>query len=732
MNTWNIVQNKLSEVKNVLSEETKYTVGNGFMNIRGSDEEGYPGQEPAMLVRGIVGPSLLGHEELINCPAIFDVVVLINGERLVLSPETVVDYQKTLNMREGLVYRTLRWRSSDGVVVRVESERFCSLASIHHAAQCYQITIEEASTPVKIEHRFVTAAAQGTPTLHWQTIAQGHRFDLLWLLGKVRGFGDRLTITTSCTLNSPSFQHVIVNSDIAPYHLVTGMLTKGEIITVEKVVTVYTSLETPSPLEEALKAHRGDSYQKLKGEHVSAWEAYWDKADILIEGDVHAQQCIRYCLYQLRSSAPPDDLYSIAAKGLSGPGYKGHIFHDTEIYMLPFFDYVLPEVARDLLLYRYRLLHQARAKAQEGGYDGAQYPWESGAGRDPKNPSGECTPRLIANPEGEIFIVHNGEKEIHISSNIAYAILQYWKVTGDYAFMHDYGAEMLLSIALFWASRVEWKSQTGRYEITGVIGPDEWHEGVNDQGEGVTNNAYTNYMARYTIKNAITTLAWLEKMDWAKAAQLKKLLNLTPAKRKELVNVVQKLYCPFDPQTELIEQFEGFFQLKKVDVAQYASRTKALRDVLGGAQTQRSQVLKQADVLALLVLQREDFDKAVIKANWDYYYPITDHIFGSSLSRALHAILSCELGLVEEAYTAFMAGAETDLFKRCDDGWHMANSGSSWQAVVFGFAGLRIGPNGEVVTHPCLPSHWTRLAFKVNVHGEWRYVDLTQEGNDQD
>ncbi|MGH2482615.1 MAG: hypothetical protein ACRDHW_23460, partial [Ktedonobacteraceae bacterium] len=340
----------------------------------------------------------------------------------------------------------------------------------------------------------------------------------------------------------------------------------GETLAAEKVVVMYTSRDVEKPLATALEHHhrimqtnwaqvesggyynlhiegitseqpckQTHVYEMLLADHQRAWEHYWDISDVVIEGDEKAQRAIRYNLYQLRISAPAHDShFSIAAKGLTGFGYRGNIFHDTEIFMLPYFTFVHPGMARNLLLYRYHLLPGARAKARLNGYEGAQFPWESTLD------GGEATPGAIIHPEsGELIPVLNGSLELHITSSIAFATWHYWDVTGDDEYMRQYGAELLLSTATFWVSRVTYNAGNGEYEINDVIGPDEWHEHVN-------NNAYTNVMAHWNISMALDTLAWLTNTDAPKAQALLQQLLLDEQKLHHWRDVAAHIRIPQD------------------------------------------------------------------------------------------------------------------------------------------------------------------------------------------
>ncbi len=568
--------------------------------------------------------------------------------------------------------------------------------------------------------------------MHWETVDQGHNDSLLWLQTVTKRSAVQLVQSVSYTVNNPHLQHIFVDSDIAPGIYYTGRLAPGETIVSEKIVVMYTSRDdVADPLRAALEHHErlfagneggaasgAHIYDRLRGESEAAWQQYWDVADIVVEGDDKAQLGLRYNLYQLRINVSSHDpRYSIAAKGLTGFGYRGHIFHDTEIFMLPFFTYVLPDFARNLLLYRYRLLTAARRKAASNGYEGAQYPWESTLSGE------ETTPPSIIHPEtGEVIAVLNGRLELHITSSIAHAVWQYWRVTGDNDFMRDYGAEILFSTAMFWGSRAEWNPTRNEYEINDVIGPDEWHEHVN-------NNAYTNYMARHNIQTALITLDWLKQYAPAKASALIQALDLNEGRLNHRRDVQERLRIPQDKETGLIEQYDGFFSLPFLDQEKFRGRRDSYQGILGVHEIQKYQIIKQADVLQLLTVLDDQFDLRTKKVNWDYYYPITDHDYGSSLTPALHVILACELGQLDAAYIQFMKGAMVDLENlrgNTPEGVHAACAGAVWQAAILGFAGLRVSDEGYTV-HPTWPNGWTRLAFSFRHKGKLERVDLHRQ-----
>ncbi|RMF33463.1 MAG: beta-phosphoglucomutase, partial [Chloroflexi bacterium] len=392
---------------------------------------------------------------------------------------------------------------------------------------------------------------------------------------------------------------------------------------------------------------------------------------------------------------------------------RGHVFWDTDIFIVPFLTFTQPALARNLLTYRYHTLPGARRKARSAGYEGAMVAWESADSGD------EVTPRWVPDREGHLIRIWCGDIELHISADVAYAAWHYWQATGDDAWMRDYGAEVILDTAVFWGSRAEWNAQRGCYEIRDVIGPDEYHERVD-------NNAFTNRMVQWHLETALEVLAWLRREHPDRAAELERRLDLTPGRLQRWADVIGCMLVPQDPESGLIEQFEGFFDLEDVDLAAYEPRTRSMQAILGNEGINRVQVLKQPDVLMLLYLLREHYDRETLQVNWDYYAPRTDHTYGSSLGPAIHAILACALGKPEEAYEHFMRAALVDLEDlrgNAADGIHAASAGGVWQALVFGFGGIRLTDEGPVA-NPCLPPGWTRLRFRLQHRGRWYDFDL--------
>ena len=735
VNLWEIHEETFDATPKPLhSQETVFSVGNGYFATRGTFEETFPRQTAATLLFGVFDTIPIAKEELANAPDWTPIKLFVNNERFRLDQGTILGYRRTLNLRNGVLSREVRWESPQGIRLKIKTERFASLADQHVGIIRYHLTIEETPEDKLVEvslRAAINTAVGNYDVMHWESLDEAHDGGILWITTETKKSRIQLAQTLSFSCDNLNFQQEFVDSDVAPSIRLDGRLAPGGTLLAEKLVVMYTSRDNVTdPTKAAITHHQQlietvpatntsanppHIYESLLAQNEEAWSDFWDVADIILEGDEKAQLGLRFNLFQLRINASLyDDRYSIGAKGLTGFGYRGHVFHDTEIFMLPFFTYVLPNIARNLLMYRYHLLSAARQKAASAGYEGAQYPWESTLNGE------ETTPPAIIHPEtGELIPVLNGFLEIHITASISHAVWTYWRVTGDDEFMRDYGAEILISTALFWASRVEKNQKLDQYEITNVIGPDEWHEHVD-------NNSFTNYMARQNIIYALHAIKWLYSTAPTKARDLEERFHLTAERLEYWKEITNKLHLPQNKETGRIEQFDGFFKLLPFDQTEYKGRKDSYQGILGVEEVQHYQIIKQADVLMLLTVLLQEFDRHTKEINWNYYYPITDHDYGSSLTPALHVILASELGHVTEAYDLFMKGALVDIENlrgNTPEGIHAACAGAVWQATILGFAGLRVTEEGYT-TNPIWPNNWTRLAFKFRHKGQLESVDL--------
>lgn len=735
-------------------KETVFTLSNGYLGTRGTFEEGYPGNCPATLINGVYDRAPVVQTELANCPDWLSLTLrfghygptgTLQWERFRLDEGEVLHYQRWLNLHRGLLSRSVRWQSPSGQILTLRFERFVSLADQHTVALRCQIESDNFTGPVEV-HAGLNGYPDNQGLMHWEQVEAGADQDI-WLAIRSRASKVDLGMAAKVTIAAETPAHTLAMGLHGHAALIANFeMTAGQTVTIEKLVTVFTSRETKNPLQRA-RQHLASlpDYVILLAAHEAQWATLWQTSDIVVEGDSTAQLALRYNLFQLLSVAPRhDDRVSIPAKALSGFAYRGHIFWDTEIFILPFLSYTQPALARNLLMYRYHTLAGARRKAQAHGYEGAMYVWESADTGD------EVTPSWVphAHDPKEVVRIWCGEIELHISADVAYAAYQYWQATGDDEWMRCYGAEMILDTAVFWGSRVEWNPLADRYEIRHVIGPDEYHERVD-------NNAFTNRMVQWHLQTALRVWDWLGAVDPEKAEDLQERLALTDFRFAHWMEVIGKLWVPQDPRSGLIEQFEGFFALEDINLEEYEPRLRSMQVLLGIEGANQRQVLKQADALMLFYLLRQGafvdapvLDGAVVsfsphspaapgvsylealQLNWDYYNPRTDHTYGSSLSPAIHAILACQLGKVDEAYEHFMRSALVDLAdvrSNAAEGIHAASAGGVWQAVVFGFAGIRLTANGPIAS-PHLPTGWTRLKFQLQWQGQTYDFDLQPAG----
>lgn len=722
---WSVVETQFDPTQ-LHHKETVFTIGNGYLGTRGSFEEGYPGSMVATLIHGVYDDVPVVHTELATCPDWLPLVVIINGDRFRFDHGEILSYKRQLDVRRGVLSREVRWRSGSGYVVDIHLERFASLADQHVLALRCQVT------PLNFEGTVeVQASLNGYPdnqgVMHWEWVNQGAipEAALVWLHTRTRNSGIELGTATRLTVSDADADVRVTGCQGYPSLATTFSAVPGQTVTLEKIVTVFTSREDNVPAQAAQdKLREQPNYDNLLSAQETAWEEVWTKSDVVIEGDIRSQFAVRYNLFQLMIAAPRhDDTVSIPAKTLSGFAYRGHVFWDTEIFILPVLTFTHPALARNLLTYRYHTLNGARRKAKESGYKGAMFAWESASTGD------EVTPRWVppADSSAELVRIWCGDRELHINTDVAYAVWNYWQTTGDDQWMRDCGAELILDTAVYWGSRVEWNPKQEYYEIREVIGPDEYHEHVS-------NSAFTNWMVKWHLERALAVLEWLHAHYPHQATQLQERLQITLERQARWRDIISNIWLLYDRETGIIEQFEGFFNLEDLKLADYEPRTRSMQAILGIEGASKRQVLKQPDVVMLLYLLRDllgsEFDHRTLQKNWDYYAPRTDITYGSSLGPAVQSIVASYLNLQQEAYTRFIQAALVDLEdtrRNAKEGIHAASTGGTWQAVVFGFGGVRITENGPVA-NPHLPTGWTRLKFKVQWRGQWYEFDLRGQG----
>ncbi len=728
--TWHLVQDAFDPAAQH-HMETIFTAGNGYFASRGSFEEGYPGDSATTFAHGVWDDMPISFTELVNLPNWLRLEIRIDGDTFRLDRGELLDFRRVTDLRRGIIRRDVAWRAPNGKTVDLHFERFH--AYHHERVGAVRLLVTAISHPCAIE---ISAGIDGhvanQDLLHLRLGDQGQdAADAVWISATTRhtGVNIALATTVSAGQSAGNAAPALENCPGLPALRVNAELLPGQTVQLDKLAAVLTDKDSHDlpPIAAGDLARRalveldGLTYDGLRADHVAAWDRVWREGDVIIEGDDEAQLAIRFNLFQLLVAAPQnDERVSIGAKTLSGYGYRGHVFWDTEIFMLPYLIYTYPRTARNMLLYRYHGLDGARRKAAGNGYRGAQFPWESAGTGD------EVTPRWVPDFHDPTRLVRiwTGDIQIHITADIAYAIMQYWRVTGDDDFLRDYGAEIILDGARFWADRAEPEAgEEGQtvYAIRDVIGPDEYHDHVD-------NNSFTNFMCRWHLQTALEIHDWLAANHPAAAVDLRHRLRLTDEDFARWKDVIRGIRLLYNPDTGLIDQFEGFFDRATVDPELFRTADRSLQVIFGIEGANERQAIKQADVIMLLCLFRDEVDQKTWQINWDTYMPITDHRYGSSLGPSFHAWAACEVGRPAEAYAHFMLAARADLRNprgNAEDGIHAASTGGVWQAAAFGFAGLRHTDDGHSV-RPRLPRHWRRLAFNYRYHDQLFVVDIQQ------
>ncbi len=705
--------------------ESLFTVANGYVGTRGSLFEGSPLSAPGTFIAGVFDvPPQSDLPELARAPNWLGLCAIVDGRALRLEAGEVLEHRRVLDLRQGILWREWRQRDPAGRVTRIRGMRLASLADRHVLLESVAFTPENYSGRIVLESRIDGAAAEYllspalSPVLDHTvpsvatpgTAPALPRTTVLSFRTPGSGVEIAFAIASAITrVGDASIVRAAEEAEDGTRHRWIVDMQIGQTYRFDRVVSVFTSRETERPADAAAaqlgRLFAGGGMDRIVAAHVSAWAERWRTADVEIDGDTAAQRALRFAIYHLIGAANPEDAtVSVGARALTGDSYKGHVFWDTEIFMLPFYAFTHPPSARALLAYRYHTLPAARAKARALGYRGALYPWESaGTGA-------EVTPRFGSFPDGTVVEILTGAEEHHISADVAYAVWQYWQATGDDAFMLAAGAEIILETARFWASRGTLEAD-GRYHIRRVIGPDEYHESVDD-------NAYTNLMAQWNLERG-AELAHLLETRWPERGRdIALAMSLTADESSEWQRLAEVMYTGFDPESGLYEQFAGYFELEDIDLAAYEPRTAPIDVLLGRERIQRSKVIKQADVLMAICLLWDRFPGAVREANFRYYEPRTSH--GSSLSPAIHALVAARLGDGALAARYFSQAAEIDLANNMGSaagGVHAAALGGLWQTAVFGFAGVRMREGGLVIA-PQLPPGWHALRSMLQWRGQ--------------
>lgn len=710
--------------------ESIFALGNGYVGIRSAAEEAYPGMVRNTFVAGTFDRfSEREVTELPNAADAAELEIRINGHRFDLRQGGTDSYRKWLDLRRAALHRKVRWSSPGGGQVEFESERFVSLDDLHVWLNRVSLTAIDGTLDIQISSG-INGQVTNSGTQHFDE-------------GEKRIFDGQILMLDQTTIESGiDFVHTTahrffvdeteISLDLVPvierrsvgasFHV---EVPAGTTLTMVQYNTVATTNDGDVPLsletlrETELSRCRTlltTSAETLRSRHETRWNEYWDESDVTIGGDEWSQLAVRFALYHLRAMVPAhDSSCGIAAKGLTGEGYKGHSFWDTEIFILPYFIFAHPNIARSLLTYRHRTLPGARNKARENGYAGAMYPWESARTGDETTPVWGAVDIVT----GTATKIWSGFIEQHITADVAWAVAKYYEATGDWEFMESAGLEILFDTATFWASRVESGGDRG-LEIRDVMGVDEYKEHVD-------NNAFTNHMAAYNLRLAIDLH---DQVSETQPELLTRLSSVVDERKLEAWRTsLRDLYLPAPNEVGIIPQDDTYLDKKQIDLSPYKNQ-KHVGSIFNDynlEQINAIQVSKQADVMALLYVREEDFSLDVKRANWEFYEPRTLH--DSSLSLSIHAVLAADMKDLPLAVELWNAASRIDLgpsMKSSDSGVHSASLGGIWQAAVMGFGGFRL--LGDTIRiDPLLPDSWTSLSYRVHVRGTRLDVTISRD-----
>ncbi len=718
--------------------EAIFCAGNGYLGQRAAFEERYVGQTRDLMVTGTFNK--FDEDEVTELPNLPDVTNLefrVDGVRFAMDAANTKDYLRVMDFQTGECKRTLTWTHPDGRRFALCFTRFASMDNEHVLGLRASITALDGGAEIRVDSG-IDGRVSNTGSQHFH---EGDKriFDnrVLRMVSKTIQSGVSCCLHTAhtFTVNGQEAQGKLLPIIDRRYMAMraTFTLEKGQTLTVDKLTVVTTSRDLAyENLENKAERAQEDGgrmmqqaieagYDALFAASCAKWAELWDKADVRITSKRPFDQLmVRFALYHLNIMAKKDDnRVGIGAKGMTGEGYKGHSFWDTEIFILPYFTLTQPEAARSLLEYRYRGLYGARRKAQENGFEGAMYPWEAAWVDD-----GEVTPLWGAADvvTGKPMKILTGIIEQHITADVAFAVEQYFAVTGDQDFMDRCGYEMLIDTGRFWASRVTWDEKKGAWVILDVIGPDEYKEHVD-------NNAYTNYMAAHNLRLALRAMDEVEKRGGETYDRLHAQFNFAES-RARIQGVLDKMYLPQPDANGIVPQFEGYFDLTHIDLTKYkqSSVVGTIYNDYNIEQISTFQVHKQADTLVLLLLMDDLFPADIKKKNYYFYEERTLH--DSSLSKSTHCVLAADLHEDATAYNFFKGCGEIDLgpvMTTSDMGVHTASMGGIWQCAVYGFGGVRV-VGDELHVNPRLPEDWTELEAPLCWRGQALRMHATKDG----
>ncbi len=705
--------------------ETLFALGNGYIGLRGCHEEGYAGpagtsldgtylngfyeSEPIVYPEAAFGFAKT-NQFMLNVPNAKGIELWLGDERFDLMHGTLGRYERTLDFRTGILRRALEWTSPSGRRLALASRRLVSFAHKHLFAIEVEITPLNFSGALRVVSLIDGAvsnqqagsdprigSAVSGPALHFEAAQQDATASILSQRTHNSGFTLVSAIDSALTAGAEALTAVAFRDGQRLGQSYSLQAVSGQALRLNKFGVYFSSRDYPAAAlagmaREALAQARAVGFDALAQSQQAYLTDFWNQADVEIDGDDALQQGMRFNQFHLLQSVGRDGKTNIAAKGVTGEGYEGHYFWDTEIYIFPFFLYSKPEIARKLLDYRYAGLDQARERARDLAHaKGALYPWRTIAGE-------ECSAYFPA-----------GTAQYHINADIAYSIKLYFEATGDLDYMARAGAEIVIETARIWLG-VGAYDRAGRFCINEVTGPDEYTALVN-------NNYYTNAMAQMHLRFAAEVVDTLRTRRPADLQRIAAATALETGEAADWLRAAGRMALPYDAALGIHEQDDSFLSKKAWDFAATPKENYPLLLNYHPLVIYRHQVCKQADVVLALLLLSEQFTLDDKKRDFDYYEALTTH--DSSLSTCIFSIIASEVGYPAKAYDYFMRTARLDL----DDthgnthyGVHTAAMAGTWMGVAYGFGGMRV-TDGALRFAPTLPAKWRHYQFKIHIRG---------------
>jgi maltose phosphorylase len=728
-NPWRIVENGFHREYNEVTESLM-SLGNGRMGQRGNFEEKFTGKTlQGNYIAGVYYPDKTrvgwwknGYPEyfakVLNAANWIGIDIDIEYESLDLNHCEVRDFHRELNMEEGYLERSFVAVLKSGKELRVEAKRFCSIVDDEAGAIRYAITPLNFDAKITITP-YLDGAIRNRDANYdetfWDEVRKETAYGEAYIEMRTRKTGFHVA-TGMCVFIEQDGQRVDYQSQPIKYEkYVANRISldchQGQETAIFKYAVNLSSLnyDPDTIIQDAHKyiqriTRKG--FDKMLFEQKQAWADKWKTNDIVIDGDIDAQQGIRFNIFQLNQTyTGEDERLNIGPKGFTGEKYGGSTYWDTEAYCLPFYLATADQkVAKNLLVYRYKQLGKAIENAQKLGFTNgaALYPMVTMNGEECHN-------------EWEITF-----EEIHRNGAIAYAIYDYVRYTGDEQYLAEYGLEVLLAISRFWSQRINWSKDKQQYVMLGVTGPNEYENNVN-------NNWYTNYIAAWTLRYTLEAISKVKAINADRYVELVDQLQIRPEELTLAEQIIEKIYLPYDEDKAVFLQQEGFLDKDLMPVTDIPEGQRPINQNWSWDRILRSCFIKQADVLQGLYFFEDEFDTDTLRRNFDFYEPMTVH--ESSLSPCVHSIQASKLGMKEKAYEMYLRTARLDLDdynNDTEDGCHITSMAGTWLAVVKGFGGMRI-ENNQLVLNPYCPEQWQGLSFKIRFRGAMVQVTATQQ-----